>query len=107
VPAFLNALDIGVVCNRDSPFGRYSFPQKAREIIACGIAIVGADVGAMKDILQDSRECLFKPDDTASLAAAIRGQLAAPTTIKEQVPAWSDLAASLETFFDSVQRSQI
>ena len=105
VPLFLNALDVAVVCNRDSAFGRYSFPQKAREIIACGTAMVGAEVGAMKDILQDRPECLFKPDNTTSLAAAIRGQLTAPTVIKE-VPAWSNLAVSLETFFDSVQCGQ-
>jgi teichuronic acid biosynthesis glycosyltransferase TuaC len=106
VPFFLNSLDVAVVCNRDSAFGRYGFPQKAREIIACGIAMVGAEVGAMKDILQDRPECLFKPDDITSLVAAIRGQLAAPTVIPEQVPAWSHSAASLETFFDRVQRSQ-
>ena len=104
VPVLLNALDLGVVCNRDSPFGRYSFPQKAREMIACGTAMVGADVGGVRDILGDHPECLFTPDDPESLAAAIAGQLRAPTRICGRVPTWSDLAAILESFFTHVQQ---
>ena len=34
VPIFLNALDLAVICYRRSAQGRYSFPQKAYEIIA-------------------------------------------------------------------------
>jgi len=98
VPVFLNGLDVAVVCNRDSSFGRYSFPQKAWEIIACGVPLVAADVGAMKDLLRDHPQCLFTPDDPASLARAISGQLAKPTMIDRTVPSWSDLAAQLETF---------
>ena len=98
MPVFLNGLDVAVVCNRDSSFGRYSFPQKAWEIIACGVPLVAADVGAMKDLMRDHPQCLFTPDDPASLARAISGQLVKPTTIDGKVPSWSDLAAQLETF---------
>ncbi len=99
VPVFFNALDVAVVCNRDSLFGRFNFPQKAREIIACGAPLVAADVGAMKEFLRDSPQCLFTPDDAASLARAISAQLVKPTRIDTKVPSWSDLAAQLETFF--------
>jgi glycosyltransferase involved in cell wall biosynthesis len=105
VPLFFNALDVAVVCNRDSSFGRYSFPQKAREIIACGTALAAAEVGAMKAILRDHRNCLFAPDDPVSLAAAIRRQLTQPTIVDRRVPAWSDLAAQLETFFLKIDQS--
>ena len=106
VPVLINALDVGVVCNRDSSFGRYNFPQKAREIMACGVSMVGADVGAMRDLLQDYPECLFAPEDAASLAEVIRRQLLWPTRINGPVPTWSDSAASLETFFAELQRGQ-
>lgn len=105
VPFFFNALDVAVVCNRDSAFGRYNFPQKARELIACHTAMVAADVGPMKDIVRGHRECLFIPDDPDSLATAIRGQLATPTIIDCRIPAWSDLAAPLEAFFANIQHS--
>lgn len=106
VSVFFNALDVAVVCNRDSSFGRYNFPQKAREIMACGTALVAAEIGSMKEILRDHRHCLFAPNDPASLAAAIRIQLAKPTSIGRKVPAWSDSAAQLETFFLRINRSR-
>ncbi len=106
VAVLFNALDVAVVCNRDLSFGRHNFPQKAREIIACGTALVAAEVGAMKAMLRDHRHCLFAPDDPVSLAAAIRMQLAKPTNIDHKVPAWSDLVAPLETFFLSVNCSR-
>jgi glycosyltransferase involved in cell wall biosynthesis len=106
VSVFFNALDVAVVCNRDSSFGRYNFPQKAREIMACGTALVAAEVGSMKEILRDHRHCLFAPNDPASLAATVRMQLAKPTSLDHKVPSWSDLAAQLETFFLSIHRSR-
>jgi teichuronic acid biosynthesis glycosyltransferase TuaC len=105
VPLFLNALDVVVVCNRDSLFGRYAFPQKAREIIACRAPLVAADVGAVKELLLDYPQCLFAPDDPASLARSIRVQLMTPMRIDKKVPTWTDIAAQLETFFLSVHRN--
>jgi glycosyltransferase involved in cell wall biosynthesis len=102
VPSFLSALDVGVVNNRDSAFGRFNFPQKAREMIACGVPVVAAGVGTMKRLLVEFPELLFAPDDAASLAAAVHRQLVKPMRIGDKIPSWSDLAAQLETFFHTV-----
>lgn len=102
VPLFLNALDVATVCNRNSSFGRYNYPQKAREIMACGVPLVAADVGTMKEILRNRPECLFAPDDPWSFARAIRVQLAQPAKIERSVPDWSDMAVQLATFFHQV-----
>jgi teichuronic acid biosynthesis glycosyltransferase TuaC len=99
VSTLLNALDVAAVCNRDSTFGRYNFPQKAYEIIGCGVPLVAAAAGAMKDLLVKYPNCLFKPDDPASCAEAIRFQLKNPSKIDLVVPTWSGLAKQLETFF--------
>ena len=99
VPVFLNALDVAVINNRDAIFGRFNFPQKAREIIACGTAIAAAEVGSMKEVLREHPECLFAPDDPKSLARVVSMQLAKPTSIDRKVPAWSDMAGQLENFF--------
>jgi len=72
VPAFLNALDLAVVCYRRSAQGEYSFPQKAYEIIACGIPLVAAAVGSMNELLREYPNCLYEPDNPNSLAAVIR-----------------------------------
>jgi glycosyltransferase involved in cell wall biosynthesis len=75
VAELFGALDVGVIYLRDTPFGRFCFPQKAYEMAACGIPFVAADVGAMRALLADAPECLYRADDVDSLAAALLGQL--------------------------------
>jgi teichuronic acid biosynthesis glycosyltransferase TuaC len=103
VPSFLSALNVAVVNNRDSAFGRFNFPQKAREAIACRVPLVAADVGTMKSLLADHPELLFAPDDTKNLAQALRHQLANPVIVEAKVPTWVDMAERLENFFLAVR----
>jgi glycosyltransferase involved in cell wall biosynthesis len=102
VGAFINALNTAVVCYRDSAQGRYSFPQKAYEILACQTPLVAAAVGTMKDLLKPYPAALFEPDDPASLASAVRSQLENPEPIDIRVPTWRQSAERLETFFQEI-----
>ena len=99
VPMLLNALDVAVVCNRNSAFGRYCFPQKAYEIIACRVPMIAAGVGSMKDLLAEYPLCLYEPQSTASLAAALERQLKEKTVVNIAAPSWTDSAKLLEAFF--------
>lgn len=103
VPVFLSALDVAVVNNRDSAFGRFNFPQKAREIIACQVPLIAADIGTTKRLLADYPDLLFAPDDPQSLARAVRRQLAKPLVVEAKVPTWADMAELLENFFLTVR----
>lgn len=99
VPLVLNALDVAVICNLDSDFGRYCFPQKFYEIVACGVPVVAANVGEMKRLLAPWPDLLFPPTSAAVLAERIGRQLGAPLFPHEiQVPAWKDQAIELERF---------
>lgn len=98
VPLLIGALDVAVSCYRDSAQGRYSFPQKAYEILACGTPIAAAAVGSMNELLAAHPECLFEPENPESLARAVRGQLDHPAAIACTVPSWADSAAKLEKF---------
>jgi len=102
VGAFINALDLAVICYRDSAQGRYSFPQKAYEILACQTPFVAAAVGSMKDLLKPYPAALFEPEDPASLASAIRSQLQNPAPIDIRVPTWRQSAERLGSFFQEV-----
>jgi len=103
VPIFLSALDVAVVNNRDSAFGRFNFPQKAGEIIACRVPLIAADVGVMRNLLDAHPELLFAPEDPQSLAQAARRQLAQPLIVDARVPAWDEMAERLEKFFLKVR----
>jgi glycosyltransferase involved in cell wall biosynthesis len=102
VPILFNALDVGVICNRDSAFGRYCFPQKAHEIIACRVPVVAAAVGSMKELLTDYPQCLYEPENQQGLAQAIEQQLESRTILNIPVPSWADSAKKLEAFFLAV-----
>ncbi|EIC21294.1 glycosyltransferase family 4 protein [Thiorhodovibrio frisius] len=96
VPNLLSALDVGVICNRDSAFGRYCFPQKFYEMVACGIPVVAAATGSMADLLRDWPGHLYAPDDPESLAGALNAQLDDPQRLPFHAPCWHDLAKRLE-----------
>ena len=98
VPSFLSTLDVGVVCNRDSAFGRYCFPQKLYESIACELPVAVARVGAMADLLREFPSNLYEPDDVDSLLSTLRELCRRPTVPAISVPTWSDLGDTLGHF---------
>jgi teichuronic acid biosynthesis glycosyltransferase TuaC len=105
VPCFINALDLAVVCYRQSAQGEFSFPQKAYEIIACRVPLIAASVGSMNELLKDFSECLYKPEDPQSLASTAGRQLKNRIIIEGKIPSWADSAKRLEGFFESVVKT--
>jgi len=106
VPRLLNALDVAVICNRDSAFGRYCFPQKLYEIVACDVPLVAARVGVMKELLAGCERCSYEPQNVGSLAEALRAQLAHPSLPSLSVPSWTDLSVTLGSLLQRVCRNE-
>jgi teichuronic acid biosynthesis glycosyltransferase TuaC len=96
VPAFLNALDVAVICNLGNEFGKYCFPQKAREIMACDVPLVAAGVGAMRELLHANPEWLYVPDSSTDLARVLGNRLVDHRTNYEGVSSWSEVATRLD-----------
>ena len=96
VPAFLSALDVGVVCNKDTRFARYCFPQKAYEMLACGLTVVGADVGVMSSLFGEAPQCLFEPGDPKSLEGCLRQSIVEAARPDISIPTWNELSQRLE-----------
>ena len=99
VPPFMNALDVAIVCNRENSFGKYCFPQKAREIMACDVPLIAARVGSMKEVLPRHPDWLYAPDDANDLALVLENRLRDRVTGYENVHSWSDVGAKLENIF--------
>ncbi len=91
------ALDVGAICVLDTPFGRYCFPQKAYEMLACRLPVAAADLGAMGSLLAPWRDrCLYAADDPAALADRIEAQLSDRFVPPVPVEGWDELIARIE-----------
>lgn len=91
-----NALDVGAICIRDTTFGRYSFPQKAYEMLACGLPVAAANIGAMTHLFSATPSCLYQPEDGDSLATALLSQLDHPAKAHVEIKDWQQLIGELE-----------
>lgn len=91
-----NALDVGIIYLRDTLFGRYCFPQKAYEMLACELPIVAARIGAMPQLLGNTSAALYRADDAGDLARAVLDQLDHPAPINIPVPDWAEIISGME-----------
>lgn len=101
VPVFLSSLNISVICNRESAFGKYCFPQKFYESVACGLPVVAAATGSMLELLKNKPEYLFEPENVDNLVAALQRQIAKPSTLTLEVPSWSTMGNQLADFLQT------
>lgn len=96
VVSLFRALDVGVITAENSPFGQYCFPQKASEMLACGLPVVAADVGSIAHLFRDQPELCYLAGNPADLIRAIRYQLAHRTVPAIPVYEWKTLVALIE-----------
>lgn len=88
------ALD--VIYLRDAPFGRYCFPQKAYEMLACELPLVAAAVGVMPARLGDVPAALYRSEDAIDLERAIKAQLSEQRMPNVMIKDWAALVRHLE-----------
>lgn len=102
-PLFWNALDVAIISNKDSPFGKYCYPQKLQEIIACRRPLVATSVGEVREILSNFPQSLAELDSPASLAEQIARQIQTKTLIpQQQIRSWTQRAEDLSCFFGKI-----
>ena len=97
VPLLINSLDVAVVCNRIDDFGKFCFPQKTREIMACRVPLIAARVGSMAELFRYHPEWLYTPDDVVDLTHVLENRLTDQHSEYRNVISWSDAANDLET----------
>jgi glycosyltransferase involved in cell wall biosynthesis len=90
------ALDVGAICILDTAFGRYCFPQKAYEMLACGLPVVAADVGAMGALFAGAPQSLYAAGDADDLAAKLRRQALQPLRPEIAIEDWRQIVGRLE-----------
>ncbi len=101
IPYFFSALDVAVICMKDTEFGRFAFPQKAYEILSTKTPLIAAEVGALQDLFAASPECLYQPESAEHLGKQIHNQLNLPYLPEISIPDWKNQAERMEIFVDS------
>lgn len=102
-----NALDVGVVTVADTVFGRHCFPQKAYEMLACGLPVVASEVGVMAEILRNFPRLIYRPQDVSGLVQAVNYQLDAQIHVPLHIHDWSDLVSAIDSPLRALQRSSV
>lgn len=107
VALLYSALDVGVVCNKDSAFGRACYPQKLAEMVASGLPVVVAAVGDAGLLLESHPRCLYVPGDADGLSRRLEQQLRTPVVVPSSLAwHWSTLAIKLEGVLQRAARLQ-
>jgi glycosyltransferase involved in cell wall biosynthesis len=104
LPALTNALDIACVVTADTAFGRYSYPAKLCEAMACGVPVVATATEPVRWMLGDRREHLVPVGDADAFAKRILGLLAVPRAEYGLRPTWAMQAERLDYLLTSVDR---
>jgi glycosyltransferase involved in cell wall biosynthesis len=97
MPLLVGCLDVLAIPNRDSAFGRHSYPVKLYEAMRCRTSVAASRAPATEWILSDHPELLAEPGDRESFATAISRALDSPPVVYKAPNDWSSSAASLET----------
>jgi glycosyltransferase involved in cell wall biosynthesis len=98
VPVFINSLDVACVIAADNAFGRYSYPAKLCEALACGVPVVASATDPVRWMLGGDARFLVPVGDADALAQRIAGNLALGRVTYPEGGGWTERAAALETW---------
>ena len=67
-------------------------------MLACGVPLVAADVGALSLLFESLPEVLYDPESHESLADKLQHLLVERITLDVEIPTWDDQARRLDDF---------
>jgi len=102
MPLFYGSLDVGIIANKASGFGRYCFPQKFFEMLSCGTPMVVAATGEVRELMRSCKQALFQPEIAEDLSMAILSQLESPCIPAVEVSSWDQQGALLSGYLEKM-----
>jgi glycosyltransferase involved in cell wall biosynthesis len=96
LPVLLNALDVACVITADTLFGRYSYPAKLCEAMACSVPVVATATGPVRWMLDDDARFLAAVGNADDIAAKILSNLGERRVDYGSLPSWQDNGRRLE-----------
>ena len=96
VPVLLNCMDVMLVPNQLTTFGKFSYPIKLYEAMACQIPVVATATEPAKWILKDAQQFLARPGDACDMAEKILKALQLNHFFYGEQNAWEKSCDALE-----------
>jgi len=97
LPIALSALDVACVITSPSAFGRYSYPAKLCEAMACGVPVLATGTEPVRWMLQGAQRFLAPPGDADAIAGGILANFSLGRVTYPALPSWSKSATCLRT----------
>ena len=105
LPVALSTLDVACVITADTSFGRYSYPAKLCEAMACQVPVVATATAPVEWMLANDPRFIVAIGDAAAIADRLLERLHASGRIcYPNLPDWKDSARIFETALVSAQR---
>ncbi|WP_244755851.1 glycosyltransferase family 4 protein [Pseudoxanthomonas helianthi] len=101
LPVLLNALDVSCTITADTAFGRYSYPAKLCEAMACGIPVVATATAPVRWMLHDDPKFLAKIGSATDLSRRILEHLPAERIDYGALPSWTGVARQLDALLSA------
>lgn len=102
LPVLINALDVACTITADTSFGRYSYPAKLCEAMACGVPVVATATEPVRWMLDNRDQHLVPLNNPNALADRILSQLAEPSAEYGPQETWSDHARRLNQLLEEL-----
>jgi glycosyltransferase involved in cell wall biosynthesis len=96
LPVVLSAIDVACVITADTSFGRYSYPAKLCEAMACEVPVVATATEPVRWMLHDDAPHLAKVGDPRSIADRLLRLLGGHRVRYRDLPTWEASADALE-----------
>lgn len=101
LPLLLASLDVAGIVTADTAFGRFSYPAKLCEAMACDVPIVATETAALNWMLAGDSRHLVPLSDPDAFAERVLALLDAPATGYRPQPKWPAIAAKLAALLAS------
>jgi glycosyltransferase involved in cell wall biosynthesis len=101
LPKLLNAIDVACVVTADTSFGRYSYPAKLCEAMACGVPVIATATGPVVWMLNQQQQHLVPVGNTEEFSDRILSFLAHPSANYGNRPDWAAQALRLTALLEA------